>query len=271
MPSIDKSRTADSNWDEYYSRLESGIEQQVDQSVCGCDFYGSSWMNATEAMELAALMKLSTSTRLLDIGSGAGWPALYQSQKTGCSVTLTDLSRPGLKAACMKAIEKGLDDRCQTVHAGAESLPFADDSFEAIGHADVLCCLEEKMDALRECRRVITDGGIMSFSIIHLRPGVTAREIQIATAAGPAEIAAPAPYPEMLRETGWNIDSTKDITEGYRSILSNFQLEYEKNRENLSEQLGEDDYKESLEKFRAKQKVVTTGIVQRSLITATPH
>jgi len=258
------------DWDEFYAQPGTEIQQLIDQSICGCEYDGSSWTNAAEALELAALMKLDVDSHLLDIGSGAGWPALFQASNTGCRITLTDISGEGLKAAAQKASDGGLGDRCETILTGAEKLPFASGHFDAIGHADVLCCLEEKLEALGECRRVIRDGGIMAFSVIHMRPGASDEETREAADAGPSLLGAPADYPAMLEQTGWNIEAYSDITAGYAGILENLQQQYELNAAEICAQRSEERYREFLAKCQAKRKVVTQSSVLRSLFTVTP-
>jgi ubiquinone/menaquinone biosynthesis C-methylase UbiE len=259
------------SWDEFYAQPETEIQHQIDQSVCGCGYYGSSWMNAGEATDLAGIMNLDASRHLLDIGSGAGWPALYQAEKTGCRITLTDISVEGLRAADRKATADGLGHRCHTVHTSAERLPFRSASFDAIGHADVLCCLEGKLDALNECQRVIRDRGIMAFSVIHMRPGATKGETEAAATAGPSLIAAHADYPEMLMQTGWQIENCVDITEGYASILDRLLEEYEQHAISICAQHNEEHYAELLQKCVSKQQVVSDSSVKRSLFTVTPR
>jgi ubiquinone/menaquinone biosynthesis C-methylase UbiE len=258
------------NWDKFYAQPDTRIQQLIDSSVCGCDYYGSSWMDAEEAMELAVLMKLGPGRHLLDIGSGAGWPALYQSGNTGCRATLTDISGEGLRASRKKAATEELSDRYQCVQTGAERLPFRNGSFDAIGHADVLCCMVEKLEALSECRRVIGDRGTMAFSVLHMRPGADTGETKEAAAAGPSEIAAASNYPEMLSSTGWKIEISRNITDGYAAILTKLKNEYEQHVDTIVAQRGEEYYQEELEKCLAKQRCVAAGSVKRSLYTVVP-
>jgi ubiquinone/menaquinone biosynthesis C-methylase UbiE len=262
---------ADINWDEFYSRPITAIQQLIDHAVCGCSFHGSSWMSEQEATELATKMKLGACSHLLDIGSGSGWPALFQTQKTGCSVTLTDISHQGLIGAATKARDTGVSARCHVVHTGAQRLPFKTASFDAIGHADVLCCLEEKLEALAECRRVIQQRGVMAFSVLHMRPGAGVDEIALAAAAGPSLISAPSDYPGMLQQTGWELETCQDITSGYAAILDKLLDEYEQHASSICAQHGTEHYHDMHENCLRKRRVVAAGSVRRSLFTAHPH
>jgi len=83
----------------------------------------------------------------------------------------------------------------------------------------VLCCLVGKQAVLGECRRVIRggkkNGGKMVFSVILIRPGLSAADYDIADAGGPTFVAAPATYPKMIERAGWQITDHGDLTAAY--------------------------------------------------------
>ena len=54
----------------------------------------------------------------------------------------------------------------------ADDMPFPLNSFSAISYSDVLCCLEDKLIVLRECRRVVNADGRMCFTVIRLADGL---------------------------------------------------------------------------------------------------
>jgi O-methyltransferase StaMB len=92
-----------------------------------------------QADTLAGGLGLSAADRLLDLGSGRGWPGLYLAARTGCRVVLADLPLEGLRVAADRAAEEGLAARTTVVAAAASGLPFRAGSFDAAIHTDVLC------------------------------------------------------------------------------------------------------------------------------------
>jgi SAM-dependent methyltransferase len=98
----------------------------------------------------------------LEIGSGTGYFSLnlVRSGVIG-RATCTDIS-PGMLAALQANAERlGLE--VSTVRTEAESLPFADDSFDLVfGHA-VLHHIPDLDRAAREFRRVLRPGGVLAF------------------------------------------------------------------------------------------------------------
>ena len=92
-----------------------------------------------QADTLARELHLSAADRLLDVGSGRGWPGLYLAARTGCRVVLTDLPLEGLRVAANRAASEALAARTGVVAAAASGLPFRASSFDVIIHTDVLC------------------------------------------------------------------------------------------------------------------------------------
>jgi cyclopropane fatty-acyl-phospholipid synthase-like methyltransferase len=91
-----------------------------------------------QADTLARELHLSAADRLLDLGSGRGWPGLYLAARTGCRVVLTDLPLEGLRVAANRAASEALVARTGVV-AAASGLPFRAGSFDVVIHTDVLC------------------------------------------------------------------------------------------------------------------------------------
>jgi cyclopropane fatty-acyl-phospholipid synthase-like methyltransferase len=92
-----------------------------------------------QADTLAHELRLSAGDRLLDVGSGRGWPGLYLAARTGCRVVLTDLPLEGLRVAANRAAAEGFAAWTGVVAAAASGLPFRASSFDVIIHTDVLC------------------------------------------------------------------------------------------------------------------------------------
>ncbi len=117
----------------------SPIAQRVERLVIGADYGADGYTTVEQADELARRLHLRPGARLLDLGSGRGWPGVYLAKATGCQVVLSDLPVDGLRIADARAAAEGLDGRCAVVAARGRDLPFAAESFDAVAHTDVLC------------------------------------------------------------------------------------------------------------------------------------
>lgn len=209
----------------------------VEQGVLGCDYGGTSWTTRQQAALIGEMLDLRAGVHLLDVGAGSGWPGLYLADLHGCEATLVDLPINALAKARRRAADDGIDSRIAVIAASGAALPFRDGSFDAISHSDVLCCLSEKRDVLRECRRVAGDGARMLFSVIVLPRDLTAADHRRAVDAGPPFVDTDLSYPDLLSQCGWQIVEHIDCTAEYRDCLRALVDAYDNNPA-LSEALG---------------------------------
>ncbi len=105
--------------------------------------------------------------RVLDLGGGPGRYA-FRLAADGHRVTLVDLSANNLAFARSKSAELGvsLEDY---VHADARSLPFPDESFDAVLALGRFYHLLEEPDrhqAFSECIRLLKPGGLLAVAFI---------------------------------------------------------------------------------------------------------
>ncbi len=115
------------------------VAERVERMVIGADYGADGYTTVEQADELARCLELRPAVRLLDLGSGRGWPGVYLAKTSGCQAVLTDLPLVGLRLAATRAEAEGLDGRCSVVAASGPHLPFAAKTFDAVVHTDVLC------------------------------------------------------------------------------------------------------------------------------------
>jgi protein-L-isoaspartate O-methyltransferase len=122
-----------------YGRPASDATRELERLVIGGDFGANGYTTMAQADLMAELLGLREGQRLLDVGSGRGWPGVYLAKVTGCAAVLTDIPEQGLWVAKERAAIEGIAERTMAVVASARRLPFGPESFDAIVHTDVLC------------------------------------------------------------------------------------------------------------------------------------
>ena len=235
---------------------------EIEQSVLGCNYGGTSWTTAAQADLMADELSLGPGDRLLDIGSGTGWPALYLANGRGSAVTLLDLPQNALAKALSRATNDGTASRVSAVAASGAALPFADRSFSAISHSDVLCCLPDKVAMLDECRRVSSPGARMVFGVIFITPGLAEADYRRALDAGPPFIESSASYEDMLGRSGWEIVDCTNVNDAYRNSVAALVTGLEAS-EDLRQYLGDEALEQAVARRNAQIDVIDLGLMQR--------
>lgn len=257
-------------FDELYAKSQSDVMLSIERRVCGCDYGGTSWTTRAEADGLITLLGLNSRTHLLDLGAGSGWPALYMAKTSGCRVTLVDLPPNGLRIAEQRAAKDGISAMVTTRIADAASLSFPDNSFDAISHSDLLCCLMHKHSVLAACRRIVRPNGRMAFTVISVAPGLSAKQHRRAVENGPEFIESDDDYTSMLEQTGWKIVAYQDLSASYAASCSR-QLEAdEAHSDDLANLIGSNEYLERVAGWRAKLAAIDDGLIRRELFLVAP-
>lgn len=101
--------------------------------------------------------------RLLDLGCGYGRNANYFAEN-GINVTAINHSKEELIEAKRRAEEKGLTN-IEYVHGDAGDLPLQDKSMDCVLDAGCthMCDEETQNKAVRECARVLKEGGVLRY------------------------------------------------------------------------------------------------------------
>lgn len=257
-------------FDSLYDLSQSAVLQAVTDSVCGCGYIGSSWTTRDEADTTLQQLGLGKSSRLLELGAGAGWPGLYLARQSGCHVTLVDLPQIGIALARQRAESDGMTNQVQAMVADATELTFAPETFTAINHSDLLCCLLPKRQVLEECRRVIRKDGRMAFSVISVAPGLSDNDHREAVANGPPFIESDIPYPLMLEETGWRVLTQQNLTATYEKACMRMSEADQRYKAELTELIGRDEFDLRLENWKNRTSAIRRRLTLREFFLVEP-
>ncbi len=112
---------------------------------------------------------LKAGQKVLDLAGGTGDLAMKMSSMVGPAgqVVLSDINGSMLRRGRERLIDHGIAGNVQYVQANAESLPFADNTFDCITIAFGLRNVTDKDKALRSMHRVLKPGGrllVLEFS-----------------------------------------------------------------------------------------------------------
>ena len=118
------------------------------------------WRNRAVG-KVSDLLHRTSPGRCLDLCSGTGDLALDLHRRLAVPVVSSDFCHPMLTRSKAKTIAAGFETSVQTVEADALTLPFSDDSFDAVTIGFGLRNLEDPERGLREIHRVLHKGGVL--------------------------------------------------------------------------------------------------------------
>ena len=107
--------------------------------MLGARWGANGYTTLEQADELARRLAIGPGARVLDVGTGRGWPGVYFAVAYDCTVVGTDMPIEALAAASTRARSEDAGHRFFPVVAGGGQQPFLSASFDAVVHTDVLC------------------------------------------------------------------------------------------------------------------------------------
>ena len=251
-----------------YAVGEHRVAREVELRTLGSDFGANGYATLDEVDELVGILDLGPGRRLLDVGAGQGWPGLYLAREVGCAVVLTDVPFEGLAVAARRASGERIEARAWGLVARGQTLPLRPESFDAVVHTDVLCCLRPKLATLRASHRALRPGGRTAFSVIYPTPELTATQAMRAIEAGPPDCGLRTSYPSLLRSAGFVDIEEHDLTPAYLATARRKLSEEERLADGMVEMLGPEEFAETQARRRRAVGAIADGFLRRSRFVA---
>jgi cyclopropane fatty-acyl-phospholipid synthase-like methyltransferase len=133
------SNDPDERFSERYAASGAAAAIEAELEVLGTDYQANGYSTRAQVDEIGIRLGLRAGERLLDLGSGCGYPGLYLAKRHWCSVATVDPVASGVVVGVERARRDGIDDRHLAVIGTGAALPFRSESFDAIVHVDVMC------------------------------------------------------------------------------------------------------------------------------------
>ena len=130
-------------------------------SYLGASFYQLGGPKST--LRLAQQCRITSDTRVLEVGCGTGYNAALIAKEFGCKVVGVDIAELSVEKARARAVKEGLTGQVEFQTGDAYSLPFEPESFDVIITEFVSQFLDMQL-SLAEFFRVLRPGGVVGIN-----------------------------------------------------------------------------------------------------------
>ncbi len=121
----------------YYASTAHPALRELEQRTLGADYGGNGYTDIDQASVFLDLLDVDPAGRVLELGSGAGWPGLYLARTAGFEIVISDVPWEGVAWGLERGHREGI--RVHAVACSGVDLPFRDRTFDGVTHSDVLC------------------------------------------------------------------------------------------------------------------------------------
>jgi cyclopropane fatty-acyl-phospholipid synthase-like methyltransferase len=224
---------------------------------------------------LIARLGMGPDTRVLDLGSGSGGPAIYMASKSGCRMIGLEINEVGIEVARGLAADAGLEDRVEFVLGDGMRMPFDDEAFDIAISMNVLNVFEDKVALFREVRRVLRPGGTWAFlsgtfDFVEGDPQDEAwRALYSRGYAIPQFTDSLASYKVKLRAAGFVIDEATEYMSDFRDTIERWRDGWTRHRDAIAAEQGERQTDDHIEYFNGYLAMVEAGKASNHLIIST--
>jgi SAM-dependent methyltransferase len=207
-------------FDSTYSHFAEDVLARIREETFGRDIGQNSWITVAEYDWFLELSRLGPGDHMLEVASGSGGPSLYAARKTGCRVTGIDANPAGVATAERLAVEFGLSDIVTFQVADATSrLPFQDQTFDALMCVDSMNHFPNRLDVLREWRRLLAPGGRAVFTDPVVISGpVTNADLELRSSIGLFLFVPSGANEVLIAEAGFDLIEQHDVSEGAAAV-----------------------------------------------------
>ena len=213
------------------------------------DHYGG--LAATDM--LAREAQVSNGSRVADFCAGLGGTVRYLAHKYGADVTGIELTPTRVAGAQELTRRVGLHDAARIVEGDVMDVQLSDGSVDAVVSQEAFCHVPDVKRALGEAFRILRTGGRLAFTDWIANRPLAAADTQLMWEGMAIQPLRSIPeYRSLVECVGFQVVSTKDLTEEWAPILKERLTMYQLLREEARQAgapMGHDAFHKSYIRF----------------------
>lgn len=241
-------------------RLDSPANRLIRESIWGekDDIGQQSFITPRYLDELIPRLGIGKATHMLDVGSGAGGPAIYIADKTGCRVSGIEINEVGVDVSRKLAKNSGLEKRTEFHLGDAMEMPFADNTFDLAISLNVMNVFEDKTGLFKEVYRVLKPLGTWAFlsGTFEISEDDETKRKMARGYLIPQYYDSLESYREKLESAGFRIEEITEYVADFWVQVKKWGDAYKKHSIAIAQEQGEENTRYHIEYFDTYLKLV---------------
>jgi len=257
-------------YEPFYLQFDSPLMRQIRREAYGEDIGQHSWVGADEVRGDVERLKLSPSSRFVDLGCGPCGPLTFILATVGCRGTGVELSPSALRVGRARAASLGVDPLLSVREADLnEPLPFESGSFDAAMALDVVLHLRDRSKLFHEVARLLRPGGRFLLTDAGVVTGaVSNEEVRMRSVHGYTQFVAAGWNERLLESAGFRLLETENRTMSVVKNASGRLAATKAHRAQLEQASGTANFESQKEYLEAVVEVSRRGAVSRVMYLA---
>jgi sarcosine/dimethylglycine N-methyltransferase len=180
------------------------------------DHYGS--LDANDVLAVATGM--GDGTHVADFCAGLGGPARYFAHRYGAIVTGIELTPARVKGATELTRLVGLQELVRIVEGNVMAVPLEDKSVDVVISQEALLHIPDRRRAIAEAFRILKHRSRLAFTDWVAHEPLAAADVDLLWEGQAVQaLESPESYRQLLRDVGFRILSSEQLTAGWAVLL----------------------------------------------------
>lgn len=255
-------------------RIDSPANQVLRRDLWepGDDLGQHSFLTPRYFDRIADRLGIGPDTRVVDIGSGTGGPAIHIATHSGCRMTGLEVNAVGVETGRRLLGDSGLGDRVNFVEGDGMRMPFPDAAFDVALSMNVMNVFEDKVGLFREVRRVLRPGGTWAFVSGTFDFAAGDADIRERLARGyaiPQYTDTLAGYKAKLSEAGFVVEEVVEYISDFRATMARWLDAWTLHRDLIAAEQGAEQTDYHIVYFTTYLQMIDAGKASNHLVIAT--
>ena len=251
-------------------RLDSPANRLIRESIWGIDddIGQQSFITPRYLDQLIPRLRIEKTTHVLDVGSGAGGPAVYIADRTGCRVSGIEINEVGVDVSRKLAKNSGLEEQTEFHLGDAMEMPFTENTFDLAISLNVMNVFEDKTGLFKEVLRVLKPSGTWAFlsGTFEISGDEETKQKMARGYLIPQYYDSLESYGKKLESAGFRIEEITEYVADFRVQVKNWGDAYKKHSAAIAEEQGEENTRYHVEYFDTYLKLVDEGRASNHLV-----